>query len=170
MRLQQQKLRGDVPDVNNPAKRMAGQMIDRWVAVFGAEMLAPVARRWKGQISEVAKAWGQFEELPEADHNTLAGIYHPSGNLENLLAIFLRAPNNHPRNRLRINLTKKIFMLQGIGTDFIDAVGATRLANQWTCLHYGDYVSYYLAMAYQEDPTPIESIQGFKREMAEAGN
>lgn len=170
MRLQQEQFKGDVPDVNNPAKRMAGQLVDRWVAVIGAEILAPVARRWKGQISEVAKAWGQFEELPEADHNTLAGIFHPETNLNNLMAIFLRAPNNHPRNRLRINLTKRTLMLQGIGTDFIDAVGETRLANQWTCLHFGDYVSYYLAMAYREDPTPIESIQGFKREMAEAGD
>jgi glucose/mannose-6-phosphate isomerase len=148
---------------------MAGQMLNRWVSVFGAEMLAPVARRWKGQISEVAKAWGQFEEIPEADHNTLAGIYHPESNLSNMVAIFLRAPTYHPKNSLRINLTKKTFMLQGIGTDFIDAAGATRLANQWTCLHYGDYVAYYLAMAYQENPTPIESIVNFKREMAEAG-
>jgi glucose/mannose-6-phosphate isomerase len=170
MRTQQEKFQASVPDVNNPAKRMAGQLVNRWVAILGAEMLAPVARRWKGQISEVAKTWAQFEELPEADHNTLAGIFHPETNLSNLVAIFLRAPTNQPRNQLRIELTKKTLMLQGIGTDFIDAVGRTRLANQWTCLHYGDYVSYYLAMAYREDPTPIESIEGFKREMAEAGN
>ena len=56
---------------------MAGQLIDRWVSVFGADLLAPVARRWKGQISEIAKAWGQYEDLPEADHNTLAGVINP---------------------------------------------------------------------------------------------
>jgi len=169
MRLQQASLRAAVPDYHNPAKRMAGQMVNRWVSIIGAEMLAPVARRWKGQISEVAKAWGQFEDLPEADHNSLAGIYQPEALLTQMVVIFLRAPNLHPRNRLRVDLTKKTFMLQGIGTDFIDAAGSTRLANQWTCLHYGDYVSYYLAMAYKVDPTPIEAIQSFKREMDEAG-
>lgn len=165
---QQDSLRAEVPDVYNPAKRMAGQLINRWVAVIGAEFLAPVARRWKGQISEVAKAWGQFEFLPEVDHNTLAGTHNPQSQLYNLMTIFLRAPSHHPRNRLRVDLTKKAFMLQGIGTDFVDAQGQSRLAHQWTLLHFGDYVSYYLAMAYGVDPTPIEIIESFKQEIASA--
>jgi glucose/mannose-6-phosphate isomerase len=139
------------------------------VTVFGAEILAPVARRWKGQINEVAKAWGQFEDIPEADHNTLAGVLNPEPLLSNLAAIFLRAAHTHLRNQQRIELTRHIFMLQGIATDYIDAQGVTRLANQWTALHFGDYVSYYLAMAYGVDPTPIESIMGFKRQLAEGG-
>lgn len=166
MRLQQRSLQAHVPDVHNPAKRMAGQLVNRWVAVIGAEFLAPVARRWKGQISEVAKTWAQFEFLPEADHNSLAGTINPQANLTHLMAIFLRAPLHHPRNLLRINLTKRTLMLQGIGTDFVDAQGQTRLANQWTALHFGDYSAYYLAMAYGMDPTPVETIEGFKQEMA----
>ncbi len=166
MRTQQDSIRADVPDVHNPAKRMAGQLVNRWVTVAGAQHLAPVARRWKGQVSEVAKAWAQFEDLPEMDHNTLAGTQHPASRLSHLMAIFLRASSLHPRNRLRTNLTKQTFMLQGIGTDFIDAQGTSRLAHQWSLLHFGDYVSYYLAMAYGVDPTPIETIEGFKQEMA----
>lgn len=166
MRLQQRSIQAHIPDVHNPAKRMAGQLINRWVAVIGAEFLAPVARRWKGQISEVAKTWAQFEFLPEADHNSLAGTINPQANLTNLMTIFLRAPLHHPRNLLRINLTKRSLMLQGIGTDFVDAQGQTRLANQWTALHFGDYSAYYLAMAYGVDPTPVETIEGFKQEMA----
>jgi glucose/mannose-6-phosphate isomerase len=169
MRAQQQYLQAHIPDVHNPAKRMAGQLFNRWVAVIGAEFLAPVARRWKGQISEVAKTWGQFEFLPEADHNSLAGTINPQAALSNLMAVFLRAPSHHPRNRLRINLTKRTLMLQGIGTDFVDAQGQTRLAQQWTALHFGDYTAYYLAMAYGVDPTPVETIEGFKQEMALGG-
>ena len=84
------------------------------------------------------------------------------------MTIFLRAPSYHSRNHQRINLTKKAFMLQGIGTDFVDAGGQDHLAHQWTLLHFGDYVSYYLAMAYDVDPTPIETIESFKQEMASA--
>jgi glucose/mannose-6-phosphate isomerase len=167
MRSQQQSLQAHIPDFQNPAKRMAGQLVNRWVAVIGAEFLAPVARRWKGQISEVAKTWGQFEFLPEADHNSLAGTINPQAALSNLMAVFLRAPSHHPRNRLRIDLTKRTLMLQGIGTDFVDAQGQTRLAQQWTALHFGDYTAYYLAMAYGVDPTPVETIEGFKLEMAQ---
>jgi glucose/mannose-6-phosphate isomerase len=168
MRLQQENLRAHVPAVNNPAKRMAGQLMGRWVAIFGADILEPVARRWKGQINELAKTWAQFEFLPEADHNTLAGLVNPEDNLMKTMALFLRAPSYHPRNLLRTNLTKKNFMLEGPNTDFVDAQGEGRLAHQWTALHFGDYTAYYLAMCYGVDPTPVEALEAFKREMRDS--
>ncbi|MCJ7529596.1 MAG: bifunctional phosphoglucose/phosphomannose isomerase [Anaerolineales bacterium] len=165
MRTQQEMLRAAVPVAKNPAKRLAGQLIGRWVTVFGAEFLTPVARRWKGQVSELAKAWGQFEFLPEADHNTLAGTINPEEVLGRMVAIFLRASSYHARNRVRSELTRKMFMLEGINTDFFDARGDTPLAQQWTALHFGDYMAFYLAMAYESDPTPIEALEHFKSEM-----
>jgi glucose/mannose-6-phosphate isomerase len=169
MKAQQAELNADIPDVRNPAKRLAGQLVNRWVSVIGSDQLAPVARRWKGQISEVAKAWAQFEFLPEADHNTLAGILNPEEQLTEMMVLFLRAPSQHPRNALRSDLTRRIFMLQGIGTDSVDASGDNPLAHLWTALHYGDYVAYYLAMIYGVDPTPVEAIEGFKKELKAAG-
>ena len=168
MRRQQQALDVQLPVVENPAKRLAGQMVERWVTVVGSGILAPVARRWKGQISEIAKAWAQFEFLPELDHNTLAGVENPQQMLSNQLVLFLRSTTNHQRNALRSDLTRNIFMLQGLGTDYIDAAGETRMEQQWTCLHFGDYTAYYLAMVYGVDPTPVEAIEGLKRELKAA--
>lgn len=165
MRAQQTGIRREIPTVKNPAKRQAGQMMDRWVVVLGAGMLAPVARRWKGQISEVAKAWGQFEALPEADHNSLAGIDAPADMLQNTVVLFLRSASDHPRNRLRSELTQKTFMVAGLGTDFYMAQGETRLAQLWTAIHFGDYTAYYLAMSYGVDPTPIPAISSLKNAM-----
>lgn len=159
------RLTPEVPDHDNPAKRMAGQMIDRWVSVFGADLLAPVARRWKGQVSEIAKAWGQFEALPEVDHNTLAGVVNPEEVLSKTMVLFLQAESNHPRNQRRIELTKKNFMIEGINTVLIKAKGDTRLAQMWTLIQFGDYTAYYLAMAYDVDPTPVASIENLKREL-----
>ena len=165
MKASQETLKPHIPVMHNPAKLMAGQLVNRWVVVIASDFLAPVARRWKGQISEIAKAWAQFELLPEANHNTLAGILNPEENLSRTMVVFLQARTNHPRNQLRTQLTRKIFMLQGIGTDVIDAQGETALAQLWTSLHLGDYIAYYLAMAYGVDPTPVEAIEGFKRDM-----
>ncbi len=96
----------------------------RWVTVFGAGQLAPVARRIKGQINELAKAVANFEFIPEADHNTLAGTLNPAEVIQpHTMNLFLRAPSDHPRNRLRIDLTKQTFMLEGSNTDFLDARG-----------------------------------------------
>ncbi len=166
MRNLQTNLKPDVPVMHNPAKRMAGQFYGRWVSLLSADYLAPVARRWKGQISELAKAWGQFEYLPEADHNTLAGTENPSEMLEKMIALFLRAPGIHQRNLKRLDLTRQMFMEQGINTDFVDGRGQDALAQIWTLILFGDYTAYYLAMAYGVDPTPIALLDAFKAEMA----
>jgi glucose/mannose-6-phosphate isomerase len=169
MRAQQESLRAASPAVKNPAKRIAGQLVGRVATVIGSGLLAPVARRWKGQINELAKAWAQFDLLPEADHNTLAGVLNPEAGLDRVMVLFLRSPGDHPRNQLRSDLTRQTMMIEGLNTDFIEARGDTPLAQQWTCLHYGDYVAYYLAMAYGVDPAPVEAIEGFKRALKEAG-
>jgi glucose/mannose-6-phosphate isomerase len=169
MKRSQQHLRADIPAVRNPAKRYAGQLMGRWVTVMGSGLLTTVARRWKGQISEVAKAGANFEFLPEADHNTLAGTMNPEEVLNpHTMTLFLRAPSDHPRNRLRSDLTRKAFMLEGMNTDYIDARGDTPLAHMWTLILFGDYMAYYLAMGYGVDPTPVKALVDFKQAMAEA--
>jgi glucose/mannose-6-phosphate isomerase len=169
MKRSQQHFRADVPAVKNPAKRYAGQLIGRWVTVVGAGLLAPVARRWKGQMNEVAKAGANFEFLPEADHNTLAGTMNPHETLNaHTMTMFLRAPSDHPRNRLRSDLTRKAYMLEGMNTDHADARGESQLAHMWTLILFGDYMAYYLAMAYKVDPTPIQALVNLKMAMAEA--
>ncbi len=159
MKTQQTNLRAEISAALNPAKRYAGQLVGRWVTVFGAGALAPVARRWKTQINELAKAPANFEFLPEADHNTLAGLTNPADLLQSrTLAMFLLAPSDHPRNRLRSELTRQVFMLEGSNTDFYMAKGNSKLAHICTALHFGDYLAYYLAIAYQTDPAPVETL------------
>jgi glucose/mannose-6-phosphate isomerase len=48
-------------------------------------------------------------------------------------------------------------------------MGETRLSHIWTALHFGDYTSYYLAMAYGADPTPVEALENFKAAMRATG-
>jgi glucose/mannose-6-phosphate isomerase len=169
MKRSQERLKAEIPAVKNPAKRYAGQLMGRWVTIMGSGLLAVVARRWKGQINEVAKAGANFEFLPEADHNTLAGTENPEETLNaHTMTLFLRAPSDHPRNRLRSDLTRKAFMLEGMNTDFVDGRGRTPLAHMWTMILFGDYMAYYVAMGYGVDPTPIKALVDFKKAMAEA--
>ncbi len=167
MRSAQETLRANILVAQNPAKRMAGQLVGRWVNIYGAGILAPVARRWKGQVNELAKAGAGFEVLPEADHNALAGLENPDV-LMQTMTIFLRAPSDHERNRLRADLTRQAFMAAGLNNDVYEAKGESRLAQMWTTLHFGDYTAFYLAMAYGMDPTPVEALQDFKAAMKAA--
>jgi glucose/mannose-6-phosphate isomerase len=165
MRAQQEFLRAEVPVAHNPAKRLAGQLIDRLPLIIGGGLLAPVARRWRTQIAEVAKAPAQFEELPEADHNMVAGVGQPEELINRIMAVFLRASVDTPRLSARVEATRQVLMVEGFNTDVIDAAGATRMAQQWSCLHFGDYVAYYLAMSYGVDPTPVAAIEDLKRRL-----
>jgi glucose/mannose-6-phosphate isomerase len=168
MKRTQQHLKADVIAAKNPAKRYAGQLMGRWVTFMASGAMASVARRWKTQINEVAKAGANFESIPEADHNALGGTMNPQETLNaHTMTLFLRAPSDHPRNRLRSDLTRQAFMLEGLNTDYVDARGDTPLAHMWTLILFGDYMAYYLAMGYGVDPTPVPVVADFKRSMAD---
>jgi len=168
LRAQQESLHAESPVTRNPAKRMAGQLMDRIVAVFASDYLPPVARRWNGQIAELAKAWAQFAELPEADHNQLVGTMYPEALVNKFMVLFLRSAHDQPRNQRRAEVTREIYMTAGFNTDTIEATGPSPLAHMLTALHYGDYVAYYLAMCYGVDPTPIPQIDYLKDQLAKS--
>ena len=162
MRSQQIDLEPHVPLTQNPARRLAGQLLNRNVVIFGAGSLEVVARRWKTQINELAKAWASFEAIPEMNHNTLAGLLFPDSLFEKTTAIFLQAPMDHPRNQERIALSKQFFLQAGIAVDAVEAKGEERLSEMFSLLQFGDYVAYYLAAAYGIDPTPVDILTALK--------
>jgi glucose/mannose-6-phosphate isomerase len=166
MRNDQMNLKMDVPVVFNPAKRMAGQLVGRWVTIFAADFLAPMARFWKNQMNGMAKSVGFFDTIPEADHTSLVGLEFPQDLISKMMALFIVAPENHPRNLQRLELTRMAYLRQGINTDTIHAHGNTRLARIWTSILFADYCTYYLAMAYGIDPSTAAQLSDFKTEMA----
>lgn len=166
MKRSQQHIHAEVIAAKNPAKRYAGQLIGRWVTFVGTENLAPIARRWKTQVNQLAKAGANFEIIPEANHNTLTATLNPNETLNaHTMTLFLRAPSDHPRNRLRSDLMRQAFMLEGLNTDVIDARGESVIAHLWTLILFGDYMAYYLAMAYGADPSEENAVLNFKRSL-----
>lgn len=149
----------------NPAKRMAGQMMGRFNCFFAAEFLEPAARRWKTQVNETAKAWAQMESIPEADHNTLEGVRQPEELLGQTMMVFFQSDLYREENRSRVAITRRMLMLEGLGTDMINARGSSRLAQMWTTVLYGDYVAYYLAIFNGVDPSPVELIRELKEQL-----
>lgn len=162
-----QTLGKDSPVSRNPAKRLAGQLLDRNIVIFGAGELEVIARRWKSQINELSKAWAAFEGIPEMNHNSLAGLRHPESLYERTSAIFLRSDFDHERSRKRIGYSQQFFLEAGVAAEVISAQGDGKLAQMFSLLQFGDYVSYYLALAYGEDPTPIDILVRLKKLLAD---
>ncbi|GAB4544495.1 MAG: hypothetical protein Fur002_17700 [Anaerolineales bacterium] len=149
MKDSQAHLRAEVLAASNPAKRYAGQLVGRWATIVCAESLAPAARRWKANINRMAKAPANVEILPEANYHAAQAVWNPAELLNaHTMTLFLRAPLQSPREMMRSDMMRQNFMLEGLNTDFVDARGNSPLAQLWTLILFGDYMAYYLAMAY----------------------
>ncbi len=165
MRAWSRDLTVESPIAQNLAKREAGQLMGRLVIVFGAGCFTEVARRWKTQLNENAKAWAVFEALPEADHNLLAGTDWPFDFSRNVMALFLAGTRDHPRHRKRVELTRQFLMMAGCNTDSLMALGESSLAQIMSLILLGDFMSYYLAVLYGAEPTQVDTLAAFKAEM-----
>jgi glucose/mannose-6-phosphate isomerase len=157
-----------VPSANNPAKRLAQQLHGRLPVVYGGGILSEVARRWKGQVNENAKAWSFFEVMPELNHNASVGYEFPREVCEKITVIFLDSSHLHPRVRLRYKVTQDILSKRGVRFEVVEASGGSRLAQMMHSIYFGDYVSYYLSMLYEIDPSPVDIINYLKGELAKA--
>lgn len=155
------------PAVQNAAKGLASWLWGGLPIVYGAGYLSEVARRWKGQFNENAKSWSFFEQMPELNHNAVAGFEAPQAVSQTARVIMLLSSLDHPRNRRRFEVTREILAARGIKCQTVEARGSSPLAQLLSMVHYGDYVSYYLAMLYQMDPTPIGNITYLKQRLSQ---
>jgi glucose/mannose-6-phosphate isomerase len=153
----------------NPAKALARRLHGRVAVVYGAGPTAPVARRWKGQINENAKAPAFFNELPELDHNELMGWTSLPRVSEATVAVFLHDPDAEERLTRRAELTSCEYEALGVASELVAARGGSRLARLFSLVQLGDYVSCYLAVLYGVDPTPVDAIQALKASLAGDG-
>jgi glucose/mannose-6-phosphate isomerase len=156
----------DSPDAANPAKTLARRLEKRLVVAYGAGPTGPVARRWKGQINENAKAPAFFNELPELDHNELMGWTSLPHLTSSAVALFLQDETGDERLARRVALTARDYEAVGVATEKVTARGDTRLARLFSLVQLGDYVSCYLALLYGVDPSPVDAIQTFKASLA----
>lgn len=150
LKTQRASLRAESPVMKNPAKRMAGQIMNRYAALFVTDELAPAGRYWQSKINQFAKAWAQYIPLAEADH-AIQGSVFPEALVEKYMALWLRGS----RPSAQSDLVRTYFMTSGFNTDFIAASGQSALAQLLTLAQYGDYVAYYLAMCYGVDPAAV---------------
>jgi glucose/mannose-6-phosphate isomerase len=154
-----------VPLARNPAKQLAQKLHRRLPVIYGAGILTQVARRWKGQLNENSKMWCFYEELPEANHNALAGYDLPKEIAARALVVFLRAPSLHPRVLLRYDLTRMALEEAGVESATVDAEGKSRLAQMMSATLFGDWVSLYLAILNEVAPASNTAIDKLKERL-----
>ena len=110
----------DGPDDALP-KQLARAMHGTVPQIAGAGLTAPIAYRWKTQINENAKAPSFAGELPELDHNEIAGW--AGAELGPFSAVFLDDSDLHPRTRQRIELARALIQADAAATLRVETIG-----------------------------------------------
>jgi glucose/mannose-6-phosphate isomerase len=157
----------EVPRMRNAAKGLAARVVGRLPVVQGAGHLVAVARRWKTQLNENAKLWAFYEPMPELQHNSVVGFHSAQPVREQMAVAMLRSKSDHPRVRVRWEVTKVMLLRSGVVVEEVQARGESRLAQMLSLVHFGDFASYYAALLGDVDPTPVDAILYLKRRLAE---
>ncbi len=156
------------PSSGNRAKQIATDLHNHMAVIYGAGILSPVAQRWKTQINENSKAWAFHETLPELNHNAVVGYEFPSGLARDAFVVLLRSPLLHPRTLIRYDVVADVLNQAGIEHVVLDGTGDSALSQMMSQVLLGDWVSYYLGILNETDPTPVKVIDYLKKRLADA--
>jgi glucose/mannose-6-phosphate isomerase len=160
----------EVPEPGNPAKQLARALSASVPLIWGAELTAPVAVRWKGQFNENAKMPAFASALPELDHNEICGFAGMPAELSHLAKlVMLREPRHHRQTERRFDLTRELVEAHVGQVLSITAEGQSPLARMLDLVTLGDYASLYAALLRAVDPGPVEMIERLKQRLAETG-
>ncbi len=161
-----QKISEGVPTLHNPAKQLAGELHGKLLVVYGADIVAEVAHRWKTQLNENSKTWTFYEVFPELNHNSIVGYQFPPELAGKIVVVLLQSPLLPHRIQLRYKVTCQLLEEAGVGYRIVEGEGNSPLSQMMSLVLYGDYVSYYLAMLNKIDPTPVQEIAYLKEQLA----
>lgn len=146
------------------AREIAALIAGAVPVIYGSDLTAPVARRWKTQVNENAKLHAWWGELPEVNHNELLGWSGSVGD-ERPAAILLEDRDQHPRVGRRFELTAKAIESNAASVVRVETAGETRIERLMWAVMLGDLVSLEVARQRGVDAATIEPIERFKEEM-----
>ena len=150
----------------NPAKQLAWSLFGRIPVIYGAGAMAAVARRWKTQLNENAKAWASYEPMPEANHNAIEGSLNPRELADAPFVIEVRDPDESEAIAARYRVVEELLGERATNRAAVWAEGPSALARVLSAVALGDLVSVYLAVLYQTDPTPVTLLEMLKERLA----
>ena len=156
-------LRNEAADIKQRAENIANFLHGKTPVIYGTDFLAPVCVRFRQQVNENAKALCWHHIVPEMNHNELVGWRDKR---QDLAVVYFRSNDDHPRNKVRIDINKEII---GNYTDTIIemyAKGNSQIEQSMYLVHLGDWISWYLSQLRGMDSVEVKVIDYLKGELA----
>ena len=155
----------DAPE-DSLAKELARGLNGTIPVIAGAGLTNPIAYRWKTQINENSKQPCFWNELPELDHNEIAG-WEGASELGRFSAVFLDDSDAHPRVKERMDITERVIASSAAASFRIETKGQSAIERVISLVLLGDLASVYLAALRGVDPGPVRAIDELKAALDE---
>ncbi len=156
----------DVPTKDNYAKQIALELVGSSVVIYGGPKFFPAVYKWKISMNENAKNISWCNQLPEFNHNEFLGwTSHPVE--KPYKVIDLRSTFEHERVQKRFVVTDRLLSGKRPAAIVVQAQGDFLLEQLLWTVALGDFVSLYLALLNGLNPTPVDLIEKFKKELNE---
>ncbi|MGV8087022.1 MAG: bifunctional phosphoglucose/phosphomannose isomerase [Candidatus Woesearchaeota archaeon] len=136
--------------------------------IYSSTNFYSIAYRWKCEINENTKIPAFCSRFPELNHNELNSYVNFNKINTPIHIVILKDQDDHRRIIKRMEITRKIIKeITNDGVKFTEITirGDSILTKMFTTIHIGDLVSYYSALNYATDPSPVNVIEQFKKEM-----
>ncbi len=146
--------------IENAGKVLAEKIKGKTPIVYSSTKYKPVAMIWKIKINENAKTPAFWNFFPELNHNEMVGFTNPQANF---IVLMLRDKDDNSQNQKRFNATAGILESKNIPVEIIDMEKGSVFYKMFAALYLGDWMSYYLALEYGQDPTPVDLVEDFKK-------
>ncbi len=155
------RVRPAVPFRRNPLKRLAVDLVDRFVLSVASDRYWGNAHILANQLNENAKTFAAPFALPELNHHLLEGLQFPSA-VRRAAGVILRGLGDEPLER-RFDLTGEVFRKNDVPVHVLRGQGSTPLGQAFSLLTQSSALSFYLALAHRIDPAKIPWVTNFKR-------
>jgi len=148
----------------NIAKDMASKMFNKIPFIYTSKSsIYPVAVRWKFQLNENSKVFAFSNYLPNINHNEIMPWrYMNCASLGSFAVIFLRDIDDEVYISEGVNFTKKVIKKSKVKIFEIYLRGSNILEKIFKGVLIGDFVSYYLAILRNIDPSDVSEISRIK--------
>jgi len=141
-------------------EEIAQKIVGKIPVVYANIKYKTIAMIWKIKLNENGKVPAFWNYFPELNHNEINGFANTDGGF---FALMLRDSEDNQQNLKRYDATEQVYKKRGIDSEIIDLEGHSTLEKIFFSLHLGDWVSYYLALANKQDPTPVDMVEEFKK-------
>ena len=149
--------------IQEKASSLITKIKEKIVILIASEHLAGNVHIARNQLNETAKSFAQYHLIPELNHHLMEGLTYPKD--KNIIFIFYNSNFYDKRNISRIEVTKRVLKKQKI--DYLDVSFEIRnkLEEFLFYLQFGSYLSFFLAIDYQVNPSLIPWVDYFKKQL-----